>query len=185
MFAAGLGVLILGVGAALDLSGRTSQNSKLQSMADAAALAAVTSGETKYAALKKFVEASFAANNVDNLEFKWDLKITNETVTVEMKSLYDTNLMGSVGKDVMPVGVLSEAQFPEETPINISLVLDTTVAMLGEKMDGLKAAAAVLVDQFAEYEADTRVAVVPFAKYLNVNVSRRNENWWLENVGCR
>lgn len=44
-------------------------------------------------------------------------------------------------------------------------------------MTGLKAASAVLVDTFAEYDADTRVAVVPFSNYVNVGLSRRNENW--------
>lgn len=177
MFAGTLGMLIIGVGAALDLGGLTSQNDNMQSLADAAVLAAVTSGETSLGQVKKFVEASLEGNNTNGYILDWDVKIDGETVTVELKSMYDTKMMGFVGKDEMPVSVLSEAKFPEEVPINIALVLDRTGSMEGANMTGLKAAAAVLVDQFAEYDSDTRVAVVPFADYVNVGLARRNESW--------
>ncbi len=177
MFAGTIGMLIVGVGAALDVAGMTSQKSKMQSLSDAAVLAAVTSGETNYALVKKYVEASLAANNVDNLDFNWTLKIDKDTVTVEMASVYDTKMMSFVGKDDVSLGSLSEALFPVELPINVSLVLDRTGSMSGSNMTGLKSAAAVLVDQFADYDSDTRVAVVPFSDYVNVGVARRNENW--------
>jgi len=57
MFSAVLGMLLLCVGVAFDISGSTSQKNTMQSLSDAAVLAAVTSGETKYKDVKKFVEA--------------------------------------------------------------------------------------------------------------------------------
>lgn len=177
MFAATSGVLILGVAVALDITGSTSQKDTMQNLSDAAALAAVTSGEKEYNELVKFVESSLAANNLDQLDLDWDLTIVDETVRVVVRSAYDTKMMGFVGKNQMPVSSLSEAKFPEELPINIALVLDRTDSMEGANMTGLKAAAAVLVDQFDEYDADTRVAVVPFSDYVNVGLSRRTENW--------
>ncbi|MEP4051283.1 MAG: pilus assembly protein [Litorimonas sp.] len=177
MFAIVLGMLLLCISAALDLAGSVSQKDTMQSMSDAAALAAVTSGETKHSKIKKFVEASIESNNLNNYDLDWELKIVGDTVTVEIQSPYDTMMMGFVGKKELDVGVMSEAKFPEEVPINISLVLDRTGSMDGANMTSLKAAAAVLVDQFAEYEADTRVSVVPFSDYVNVGMSRRNENW--------
>lgn len=177
MFSAVLGMLLLCVGVAFDISGSTSQKNTMQSLSDAAVLAAVTSGETKYKDVKKFVEASLAANNLNNLDLDWELIIDDGTVTVLVNAPYDTKLMGIVGRKEMDVNVRSEAKFPEELPINIALVLDRTGSMEGSNMTGLKAAAAVLVDQFAEYDADTRVAVVPFSNYVNVGLSRRNESW--------
>ena len=177
MFAVTSGMLILGIAAALDITGASGQQNKMQSMADAAALAAVTSGETNQAKIREFVEASLGANNTGDLVYDWEINITDDSVTVNVKSIYDTKIMGFVGKNKMPVGALSEAKFPEEMPINVALVLDRTGSMNGANMSSLKAASAVLVDQFAKYDADTRVAVVPFADYVNVGLSRRGENW--------
>lgn len=177
MFAGTLTAVMVCVGVGLDLTGSVKDKSSLQSMADAAALAAVTSGETKYAKIKAFVESSLAVNNTEGFVFDWDLIVDDETVRVEVKHDYDTILMGFVGKHEIPISVASEAKFPEEVPINIALVLDRTGSMEGSNMSGLKAAAAVLVDQFSEYDADTRVAVVPFSNYVNVGLSKRNETW--------
>ncbi len=177
MFAVSSFTLILGVAAALDLLGATSQKDSMQSMADAAVLAAVTSGETDRAKIKKFVETSLDINNSDGLELNWELIVNDESVTVDLKSPYNTMMMGFVGKKSLPIGAVSEAKFPYDLPINVALVLDRTGSMAGDNMNSLRAASAVLVDQFAEYDADTRVAVVPFSNYVNVGLSRRNETW--------
>lgn len=177
MFAATIGMLIIGVGAAVDLTSMGSKKTTLQSLSDAAALAAVGAGEVKYAEAKKLVEASLAANNNQNWDFDWTLEIKDETVSVQISSIYDSKLMGFVGKDKLPISVLSEAKFPVEIPINIALVLDTTDSMSGANIESLKSASGVLVDIFSEFEADTRVAVVPFSDYVNVGLSRRNETW--------
>lgn len=177
MFAVTAGMLIIGVGAAIDITNSISKKTTMQGMSDAAALAAVTSGETNYAAIKAFVDSSIAVNNRRNWDIDWTLTIKDETAIVEINSIYDTKLMSFVGKDQLPVSARSEAKFPVEVPINIALVLDTTDSMSGTNMDGLKAASAVLVDIFSEFTADTRVAVVPFSDYVNVGLSRRNETW--------
>ena len=58
MFAVTSAMLIIGAGAAIDISNVLSQRNTMQSLSDAAALAAVTSGETEYADVKAFVESS-------------------------------------------------------------------------------------------------------------------------------
>lgn len=170
-------MLILGAGVAIDFAGITSEKSTLQDMSDAAVLAAVSSGEDNPAKLKKIAEESLRANNFNNLPLDFDLTLDGETVTVELKSSYNTKLMSFVGQDKMPIGALSEAKLPEEIPINIALVLDRTGSMDGANMTSLKAASAVLVDEFSSYDSDTRVAVVPFSNYVNVGLARRNETW--------
>ncbi len=170
-------MLVLGVGVAIDFAGITSEKSTLQDMSDAAVLAAVSSGEENLAVLKKIAAESLKANNFSNLPIDFDLKLDGQTVTIELKSSYNTKLMSFVGQDKMPVGALSEAKLPEEIPINIALVLDRTGSMAGANMTSLQAASAVLVDEFSSYDSDTRVAVVPFSNYVNVGLANRNETW--------
>lgn len=177
MFAVGATVLLLGAGLAIDTSGAMSQKSKLQSLSDAAVLAAVTSGEENPAKLKKIVRENLEANNLNGLDIDWDLVIEGDTVTVNVGAPYDTRLFGLAGKDQIPVNSLSAAKFPEDVPINIALVLDRTGSMAGANMSALKTASSVLIDEFREYESDTQVAVVPFSNYVNVGLANRNENW--------
>jgi len=177
IFSVAVSVLLFGVGAAIDFSGATSQKTNIQAMSDAAVLAAVSSKEDKLPELKKIVTESLAANNPEGLILDWDLKIDGDDVTLVVNSVYDTHLMGFVGKDKMDVSVLSAAKFPEDIPINIALVLDRTGSMAGSNMTALQAASEVLIDQFVSYDSDTRVAVVPFSNYVNVGLTRRNEKW--------
>jgi len=177
MFSVAVGALLIGVGAAMDISGATSQRTSVQAMSDAAVLAAVSSKKEKLKDLKEIVAESLAANNTEGLILDWDLKVDGDNVTLVVNSVYDTQIMGFIGKDKMDIGVLSQAKVPEEVPINVALVLDRTGSMDGANMTALKAASSVLIDEFSNYDSDTRVAVVPFSNYVNVGLSRRNETW--------
>ena len=177
MFAVGVSMLLLGVGAAIDISGSISQKTSLQAMSDAAVLAAVTSGETNRGQLKKIIAESLAANNVDGLTLDWDFTVEGTSVNITLTSAYDTQLMSAFGKNELPLNVISEALIPEDVPINVALVLDRTGSMEGENMNALQEASSVLLDQFSNYSAETQVAVVPFSDYVNVGLSRRNETW--------
>jgi len=53
------------------------------------------------------------------------------------------------------------------------MVLDRTDSMQGENISALRAASSVLIDQFADYSAETQVAVVPFSEYVNVGRDQR------------
>lgn len=67
--------------------------------------------------------------------------------------------------------------------LEVALVLDTTFSMTGasggkSKLDVLKVAAKDLVQTITkESTADVKIAVIPFAQYVNVGVSRRSEPW--------
>ena len=177
MFAVGATMLLLGVGAAIDMNGATSQNNTMQSISDAAVLAAVSSGETDYNKLKKIVDESLAVNNTTGYPLTVELVTDGKTVSVTLKAPYQTQLMSIFGKNELPVSVFSQAGVPEEVPINVALVLDRTGSMEGDNMTALKAASSVLIDQFRAYDSETKVAVVPFSNYVNVGLSRRNETW--------
>jgi len=170
-------VLLVGVGLAVDTTGVIRQKSNLQNFSDMALLAAVTSGETEQSKLKQIVTESLKLHNVEGWDLNWDIEVIDKRVVLKIDNVYNTKLMGIAGRDKMDISVLSEALLPEEIPINIALVLDRTGSMSGANMTALKSASATLVDAFASYDSDTRVAVVPFAEYVNVGLAARSETW--------
>lgn len=177
LFGMTMTMLLFAVGAAIDVSSAVSQKGKLQEYSDAAVLAAVASGEEEPQAIKKIVRDMLETQNTEQWDLDWDVVIEGNTVTVVANTEYDTQLLGFAGYNKMDFKVLSQALMPEDIPINISLVLDRTGSMSGDNMTALKSASAKLVDIFSNYEDDTRVAVVPFAEYVNVGMDARNETW--------
>ncbi len=177
MFAVGVTVLVIGAGVAIDSLGITSQKQSLQNMADAAVISAISTGEDDIKVLNKIVEQSLAVNNKQGLVLDFDLVAENRNLTLNVNSPYNTKLLGFIGKDKLNVNALSQVGIPEDVPINVAMVLDRTDSMQGENISALRAASSVLIDQFADYSAETQVAVVPFSEYVNVGTSRRNERW--------
>ena len=71
MFAVISAMLVIGIGAAIDMSSMTSQKSNLQSMSDSAVLAAVSSGEDDLEALKAIVAKKPATSSTPKINFKF------------------------------------------------------------------------------------------------------------------
>ena len=64
------------------------------------------------------------------------------------------------------------------TTLELALVLDTTGSMSGSKLTTLKTASKSLVTTLTNDKgAEVKIAVVPFANYVNVGVARRLEPW--------
>lgn len=66
------------------------------------------------------------------------------------------------------------------TRLEIALALDNTGSMSGPKLDALKLSAGRLVDTLldkAREDGDIRIALVPFAQYVNVGLENRNAAW--------
>lgn len=178
MFSVIMGLLVLGVGAAIDTAGITSEKARLQSMSDAATLAAAASGATELEELKKVVEASLKSNNYDDIDFKWDLSLTQDGITLVVDANYDTRLMGIVGQDTLDVGAVSAAPLGGGLgALNMALVLDSTLSMQGDNMANLKIAATNLVDSIEDGGDDVHLSVVPFATYVKIDTQYRNASW--------
>lgn len=58
--------------------------------------------------------------------------------------------------------------------LEVVLALDTTASMTGTRIDALKVAAENMIDTLME-EDGTKIGIVPFAQYVNVGMSNRNE----------
>ena len=180
MFALSLMALMIGVGAAVDITSMTSKKSNYQSLADAAVLAAARSGETNRAALELIAQDVLNDNNLTGDVLTLTLALTAEGhAQVSINGTYDPILMGMVGSGAKNILVVSVAPLPSSEPVNIVLVLDTTGSMLtNDKIGSLKTAATDLVTSLEVYNNDAlKMAVVPFSQYVNIGLSRRNEIW--------
>ena len=180
IFAVSLLTLLVGVGAAMDLSSISAKKSNYQGLADAAVLAAARSGETTQAALELIAIDAVNGNNNTGDSLTTILTLTAEGRSqVKISGTYETILMGMFGSGTKSVNVISEAPLPSSEPVNIALVLDTTHSMsAGGKIDALKTAATDLITTLeAHNSAALKVAVIPFAQYVNIGLSRRNVAW--------
>ncbi len=177
MFGLATTVLVVGTAASIDLMGIQKQKSQLQAMTDAAVLAAAGTKSENIAELRKIAEATINSNSSFGDSIKFDLKVVNDVITVTGGITYDTQLMGVIGMDKIPVEAASSAPIPKDIPINIALVLDRTGSMAGTNMDSLKSASGALIDMFLEFDGEVKVGVVPFSNYVNVGVSNRDKNW--------
>ena len=90
-------------------------------------------------------------------------------------------LMTYFGFQNNKLDALSQANLGVNGALEFALALDTTESMLQDnRIGGLKVAANNFIDILYDMKdrgADVKGAVVPFARYVNVGVSRRNEIW--------
>lgn len=170
-----IGVLV-SIGAAIDFSGAAKEQQSLQGIIDAATLAAAKANTTDLIELEEIVAKIAAENNVDGVEIKLDVKLVDEMVQVTGETVFDTTLMGIVGKPHMDVVATAASPLAAETPIMLSLVLDTTASMTHD-MSTLKLAANELVDVLEENGSPLAMSLVPFAQYVNVGTSRKGSTW--------
>lgn len=179
MFGIASTLLLLGVGVAVDYSGMSSARTLNQSLADAAVLAAARSGEENKVELQRIAEETVAANNFDGTTYNVKLNISSEGfIRVDVSTSYNMAIMGLFGKSTGNVRAAAESPLASDQVVEIALVLDTTGSMSGTKIESLKTAAHALIDAVDDPEQDNiRISVVPFAQYVNVGVSRRNEAW--------
>ncbi len=178
MFSMLAGLLIIGMGVAIDTTGVTSQKSSLQNYADSAVLAAVTSGETDIIKLQAVVDTIIANQNIDGWAITATVRIVNETIIVDASTVYDTAIMGMAGYERIPVNVTTASPQIKATPINLALVLDTTDSMAGTNIADLQRAVEKLLEDLDISDADIRVALVPFGEY--VNIQSQNGAPWLD-----
>lgn len=200
MFALLMIPLVAAAGAAVDLYRVHDAKTWLSEAADAAILSAarakMVNPDLTNAAAKTIARKMFDANiknaaDVSITGFEFVADPDGETFRVEAAASVPMTLLRVVGIVTMPVDVLSEARMGEPRALEVVLVLDNTGSMNGQKMTDLKSAAGELIDKImTDADNETLVGVVPFARHVNVGVSRAAEPWlqvfadgtWDENV---
>ncbi len=174
----------LGAGAAVDFARALQVRTILQGAADAAAIAGGTSRDKSDAALQQIVEQYLEINGAKDAlqyvgEIKQELNEGKGTLTVSIDGTIPSSFMRLAGFSDMDIGASSEVNVGSQA-LELALVLDNTGSMSGTKIINLRSAATNLVNiiqsESSSY-ADVKMAVVPFAEYVNIGPFRGGEAW--------
>ncbi len=175
-----LTVLIGGLAVGVDMANAYAAKTRLQDTTDAIALMAAknttaTQNELNKAAKDYFV-MTYPGQSGDRIEIK-DVRRENDGVTVVAENNIDGYFTRIFGKENLDVAAQSSAIYSNKA-MDVALVLDTTFSMNGSKLNNLKTASTNLVKTIEDQKNDNvRLAVVPFAQYVNVGTSRRKAVW--------
>jgi Flp pilus assembly protein TadG len=183
------GVLALGsltllgaVSASMDYSRLTNSRASLSAAVDAAALAGAQAPAND---MQKIARQVFDAN------FREKDRVTSFTATVIKRGEEDAvrveavadvkmTLAQAIGFTSAPVRATSEVLAGNDSDIQIALVLDVTQSMAGTRMNSLKTASTDMVNTLYDKlkkANQIKMAVVPFAEYVNVGLGNRNRPW--------
>jgi Flp pilus assembly protein TadG len=176
-------LLFAGVALAVDITDGLRMRSELQNANDGAVLFAANYylendklPETND--LRKMVAANYGYS-LGGVSATVD-KNTRE-VTLKSDSTLQPKLMNYFGNRAQKFEAVSKAGVGVGGILEFSMALDTTWSMnFDGRMGGLKIAATNFVNMLMDSKdkgAEVKGAIVPFARYVNVGVSRRNESW--------
>lgn len=177
-------VIFIFVAFAIDVVNLLRVRTELQNANDTGALFAtryfqVNNREATNAQVLEFVQANFPTGTVTSVGVQFDRAKNRFTVNATTKS--KMMMMGYFGQNISKVDAVSQASLGVNGALEFSLALDTTASMLeDDRIGGLKVAAKNFVDILYDMKdrgADVKGAIVPFARYVNVGTSRRNEVW--------
>lgn len=131
------------------------------------------------------------------------MSVTDNVLTLDSHAEVPVFIMGIFGHDRTDVATTSSVTVGDDTQLEISLALDTTHSMTQltgassddidpdgtllppgtpdvRRIDALKVAALRFTNSFLndpDLKDRSRIAIVPFARYVNVGLSNRNAPW--------
>ena len=183
IFAAALPLLLVMAGVAIDYSRAFSSRTAIQSALDAAvfgaARASVMNDEDPKVVIKQFFDETVAKKFGIDIDAVVGSKGANDVFIGTASGKVKTSFMQIAGTKEIDISVRSEVIFGIGSA-EVALVLDATDSMAGSKISTLKTAAKDLVDVlYSTPQADknVKVAVVPFARYVNVGLGNRYASW--------
>lgn len=191
MFAVSTLMLVTGIGAAIDFSNLSRAKNTLQAQVDAGVLAAATveiektnngngqgsnnqEKQTRETVAREVVEA----NGFDLTGISPVLTLNENSVILQAELDYIPFFGGVLGVDKIRLKAEAESGLPGVDSVDIALILDNTESMkVNGKLDALKAGAISLVDAIDGSGSGSKIALVPFSRYVRVPLSAASENW--------
>ncbi|MBX9759606.1 MAG: VWA domain-containing protein [Beijerinckiaceae bacterium] len=182
LLALGALTMIGAVSAGLDYSRMVTARTELANAVDAASLAAGQADSAQAAVVARNVFDANFRNQGSLVSFRAEAFTRGEDEAYRVEAVANVNMAmaQTLGFRTAPVRALSEVTVGNDTDILVSLVLDTTGSMAGSKMSNLKSSATDMVNElFTKLKRANQVkmAVVPFAQYVNVGTANRNAGW--------
>ena len=175
---------VLGLtGASLDYSRANEARSGYQSAADAAVLAATTSGLPTLQAREDFARSIFLANAPSGGHelTGFQLSETDEGYSLSVSGKVDATLLEIMGIDAVRFAVGSEAVAAGQ-PLEISFVIDATRSMLSGSRwrTAYSSLDAMLETLDGGSDGEVYVTVVPMGDAVNIGNARQDWVWGLE-----
>jgi len=188
MFGIAGAMIAIGTAVAIDLSGMHKTHVELQNNLDNAALAAVVDlslGDTSgndgqnshdYADV---VMEFLTTNGYDLKGVTPTVSIAQGALMVEVKIPYKLQFGGVLNQPSVDISALSKVAIPgRNAPVEIALILDNTESMnRNGKMGALRQGAHDFIDAIEESDSGSKIAIVPFARYVDVGADKRGEPW--------
>ncbi len=180
-----LAIPLFGVaGIAVDYGQKLTAQARLQAAIDAGTLAGAALSNATETRIETAIRKSVKANGTDRyLSGDDSLQIVireDGGIRVVAQGSVPTTLSRVLGIEEMPVSAIAEAR-RGEAGAEVALVLDNTKSMEGTKLANLKSASTSFVSRLSRLnttgEDRVRIAIVPYAQYVNVGVDKRSETW--------
>lgn len=165
--------VVIGVGAAVDLSRAYMAKSRLAFALDAAGLAAGSAGETELE-MQVIAEQFFEANYPSDLPGTPStpvLSVDGGVIKVSGTVTLEATLLQLVGQEDFTVAASAEVL---RKGLEVALILDNTGSMKGGKLNSLRQASQLLVDilfEVPELQSNLSVGIVPYSATVNLGAS--------------
>lgn len=185
MFALSLLPLAVAAGAGLDFAHAMMAKNDMEDALDAAALAVGAKPGLTQADAKTLAQNVFNANYKGTGSPNVTPTINGQSVSVTASDSVATTLLAVIGKPTLDVTLTSIVVWGQ-TKLWVSLVLDNTGSMTEtdsshtSKISALKNASHQLLAKLhsaAVHDGDVQVAIVPFAKDVNIGTGYANAAW--------
>ncbi len=173
--------LVLSAGLAVDYARYSASHRHLQELADAASLALAASKEQNREKLEKMANDVIAANRDPNRLASVsiaNLVATADDIDLELDGDIPATIMSIAGYDRLPSKASALAERAVRGNVEVALILDNTYSMSGTKLATLKTASVNLINELVKADDGlVRMALVPYADYVNVGTQNRNASW--------
>ena len=185
MFALALLPMLMLATIAIEFSRQQGNERQAQAALDATVLAvaqrrALEGGDEN--SLTAFAQTYFTANLPDTPGATYDplqLTITrDDEILLSVDASMPSGMLSLLGADSLDFSVQVGAVATSLSPLELVLVADVSNSMTGARIEALRDAAHLMVDQLIAPDGDNiRIAIVPFNNYVNVGIANRNAGW--------
>lgn len=175
-------VLLAAVFAAIDAARFSAAKVRLQDALDAATLAAGVANSTDPNVLAKvggdFMNGQLRGD-ADLINIKPTFTASGKIISGQATAQVDPVFMDLFTHANIPIKVKAEVTRGQDQTLELAMVLDTTGSMANAKIATLKTAATSLVTKVlaGNTKGEVKIGIVPFAEYVNMGVSSRNQPW--------
>ncbi|MEO0881208.1 MAG: VWA domain-containing protein [Pseudomonadota bacterium] len=185
LWATALLPILVCAGAAVDFSKNRAMAGEIQAAVDHTALAvarfALDNADASDAELNQFAQTHFDTNKIELTGYhvgSVNVRRSGDRFDVSVDGVGPTTMLAAAGINELPISAQAAAAVsPNQSPLEIALVLDASASMQGSKITTLQSAASEMIETLVEEGGNVRMAIVPFNLAVNVGESNRGASW--------